>query len=279
MLGLLALAVALSACGSDDGAEGIAAEATHIHGLGINPADGSLFVATHAGLYRSEPGAKAAVQVGEHLQDTMGFSVAGPDHFFGSGHPGPGQDGPPNLGLIESGDGGKSWKEVSLDGQADFHVLRYAGDRIYGFNGLTGLLMVSTDGGKSWLSHEPPTGLLDLAVDPENPDHVIGVSDVGLIESTDGGKSWGRQSEEIGYLAWPNRMYLYLFDGDGGVSVSSDGGETFRKIGHLPDVPAAVSAGRPRELYAAMHDGEVLWSSDGGASWLQRVRLSAATRE
>jgi hypothetical protein len=37
---------------------------------------------------------------------------------------------PPNLGLIESRDGGETWKNVSLLGQADFHVLESAGRRI-----------------------------------------------------------------------------------------------------------------------------------------------------
>jgi photosystem II stability/assembly factor-like uncharacterized protein len=273
-LALLAASVAfLSACGDDDGGDlNFAANASHIHGLGINPADDSLFVATHSGLYRSEPGAKEAEAVGDSQQDTMGFSVAGPDHFVGSGHPAPGQEGPPNLGLIESADGGKSWEEVSLGGQADFHVLRYAEGRIYGYNGLTGLLMVSSDGGESWQSHAPPTGLVDLAVDPLDPDHLVGASDLGLIESTDQGTSWERKSKEIGYLAWPDPRHLYLFNAEAGVTVSTNQGETFRKVGQLPDVPVAVLATSPQDLYAAMHDGKVLASRDGGASWAVRVK-------
>jgi photosystem II stability/assembly factor-like uncharacterized protein len=194
----LVVAFGLLACGdaedqSDVGAS-FAESAAHIHGLGVNPADQSLYIATHSGLYRSAQGTSTPEPVGESTQDTMGFSVAGPDHFLGSGHPGPGEDGPPNLGLIESVDGGRSWQEVSLGSQADFHVLRYAGERIYGFNGLTGLLMVS-----------------------------------------------------------------------------SDGGEKFRAVGRLPDVPVAVLAASRRELYAALHDGTVLESQDGGRTWARRV--------
>jgi photosystem II stability/assembly factor-like uncharacterized protein len=280
ILGGALVALGLVACGGDEGESEPGASfvenASHIHGLGINPADQSLFIATHSGLYRSPRGSSTALPVGQSTQDTMGFSVAGPDHFFGSGHPGPGEDGPPNLGLIESEDGGRSWREVSLGGQADFHVLRYAGERIYGFNGLSGLLMVSSDGGQTWEWNEPPTGLLDVAVDPADPDHLIGVSDLGLIESRDRGKSWERQSEAIGYLAWPVRERLYLFDGDAGVSVSRDHGKTFRAVGRLPDVPVAVLAPSDREVYAAMHDGTVLASRDGGASWAPRVSTNAA---
>lgn len=40
--------------------------------------------------------------------DLMGFTVAGPDRFLASGHPGPGADLPEPLGLVESRDGGQS---------------------------------------------------------------------------------------------------------------------------------------------------------------------------
>jgi hypothetical protein len=276
-LATLVVGASLIACGGDEDGSGatgsFAGDASHIHGLGVNPADDSLFIATHSGLYRSPPGASTAEPAGESTQDTMGFSVAGPDHFFGSGHPGPGEEGPPNLGLIESADGGQSWEEVSLGGQADFHILRYAGEGIYGFNGLSGLLMSSFDGGETWEANEPPTGLLDVAIDPGEPDHVIGVSDsdIGLIESRDRGKSWERLSDAIGYLAWPTRGRLYLFDGEAGVSVSQDRGESFRRVGRLPDVPVAVLAAGDRELYVALHDGTVLGSRDGGATWSRRI--------
>src|SRR5687768_6438573 len=56
----------------------------HVHGLGINPSDGSLFIATHTGLFRVAADSRKAVRVGDRFQDTMGFSVAGPDRFLGS---------------------------------------------------------------------------------------------------------------------------------------------------------------------------------------------------
>ncbi|MGH2838494.1 MAG: F510_1955 family glycosylhydrolase, partial [Thermoleophilaceae bacterium] len=59
----------------------------HVHGLGVNPADGALFIATHTGLYRAPDGELAAERVGDRYQDTMGFTVTGPDSFLGSGHP------------------------------------------------------------------------------------------------------------------------------------------------------------------------------------------------
>jgi hypothetical protein len=57
----------------------------HVHGLGS--ADGALYIATHAGLWRLEEGEAKAERIGESYQDTMGFTVLAPDRFLGSGHP------------------------------------------------------------------------------------------------------------------------------------------------------------------------------------------------
>ncbi|MDQ3275042.1 MAG: exo-alpha-sialidase, partial [Actinomycetota bacterium] len=62
----------------------------HVHGLGINPKDGALFVATHTGVFRI-PESGQAVRIADRWQDTMGFTVVGPDHFLASGHPGKGR--------------------------------------------------------------------------------------------------------------------------------------------------------------------------------------------
>jgi len=103
----------------------------HVHGLGINPADNALFIATHTGLFRSPEGTRTAKRVGGRFQDTMGFTVVGPDRFLGSGHP-DGREGlPPFLGLIRSQDAGKSWKPISLLGKQDFHVLEASGRAVY----------------------------------------------------------------------------------------------------------------------------------------------------
>ena len=59
----------------------------HVHGLGVNPADEALFIATHSGLYRLDNAAGKPARVADRRQDTMGFTVVGPDRFLGSWHP------------------------------------------------------------------------------------------------------------------------------------------------------------------------------------------------
>lgn len=61
----------------------------HIHGLGINPSDDKLYVATHYGLYTVEQD-QAPQRVGELSQDFMGFTVSqAPTEFWLAATPTP----------------------------------------------------------------------------------------------------------------------------------------------------------------------------------------------
>jgi photosystem II stability/assembly factor-like uncharacterized protein len=247
----------------------------HVHGLGINPADGALFIATHTGLFRSGEGKSKPVRVGDNTQDTMGFSVIGPDRFLGSGHPDFRTDLPPLLGLIESTDSGRNWKPVSLLGQADFHVLRSAESRVYGYDASNDRLLASEDAGRTWETVERPAPLLDLVIDPRDSQHVVaaGGSDLafGLYESRDGGRSWARIAGNVGgLLSWPAAEQLILVDGGGNVFVSGDGGLRLKHTGIVGDQPAALLATSPDELFVALHDGTIKQSTDGGVTWSVR---------
>jgi hypothetical protein len=277
-LGAVALAVLVAAMWRSGGDEQQSSASdpgpVHVHGLGVNPPDGALFVATHTGLFRAAKGEQKATRVGDSLQDTMGFAVVGPDRFLGSGHPDLTQDLPPLLGLIESTDEGRSWEPISLLGEADFHVLRSAGERVYGYDASGDRLLVSDDAGRSWAQVDRPAPLVDLAPDPTDVEHVVaaGAGDLaqGLYESRDGGRSWERIGDLVGLLAWPAPDRLYLLDSGGAVFLSSDGGDRFERRGSLGGQPAAFLGQSADELYAALHDGTIQRSTDGGATWAIR---------
>lgn len=239
----------------------------HVHGLGLNPADGSLYVATHTGLFRMPPGSEEAERVGDHLQDTMGFAVVGPDRFLGSGHPDLRDDLPPLLGLIESSDAGRSWESVSLLGNADFHALRVDGSQVVGYDASGGRLMVSSDRGRTWRSSSPPAAFADVVVDPADPGRLVAASADGLMTSPDGGASWSRLGGAPIALAWPAAAALYSFAADGAVRVSADGGDSWVSRADLPGEPAAVTAIARESLIVALHDGSFASSADGGRSW------------
>jgi photosystem II stability/assembly factor-like uncharacterized protein len=279
-ISILLMAVLLAGCGGGDGDEpefeGVSLEQqdpgpVHVHGLGVDPADGALYIATHTGLFRVAPGATKAERVGDERQDTMGFSVAGPGHFIGSGHPDARTDLPPLLGLIESRDAGRTWESVSLLGRTDFHVLRAAGSRVYGFDSSSGRLYVSADRGRTWETREPPEPLLDLVADPARPTRVLASGSV-LYRSGDAGTTWTAIGGEPALLAWPAPDVVYRVVGSGEVSVSADGGKTWRRRGSIDGEPAAFLAVSVQELYAALHDGTIIFSRDGGRSWSVRSR-------
>jgi photosystem II stability/assembly factor-like uncharacterized protein len=222
-------------------------------------------------LWRVAPNETQAERVGDRLQDTMGFTVAGSNRFLGSGHPDPRdfRDGrlPPLLGLIESRDAGKTWRPISLLGKADFHVLRSAGDRVYGFDATNERLMVSRDQGRTWTDHAPPATVLDLVVDPRRSRRVLASTEQGLFESDSAGKDWSMRSESAGLLAWPAPTRLYAVDGRGRVFTSADCGGEWTAVGDVAGQPAALLATAPRELYVALHDGTIKRSANGGAAW------------
>jgi photosystem II stability/assembly factor-like uncharacterized protein len=201
----------------------------------------------------------------------MGFSVMGPDRFLGSGHPGPLQGGPGNLGLIRSDDGGKSWDSVSLLGESDFHVLRSKDPMVYGFDASNSRFLVSADGGRSWDGRDAPGDMLDLAIDPSDPSRVVATTARGIVASDDRARSWQiLHKGPLALLTWPRSNALYRVDGAGRVGRSTDAGQSWQLMGSVDAQPAAfASAGE--DLYVALPDGEVKRSGDAGKTWMTRA--------
>jgi photosystem II stability/assembly factor-like uncharacterized protein len=258
--------------GSITGQAGGAVDAGHIHGLGIDPADGSLFIATHNGLFRAAERSTDAPRVGTSDRDLMGFSVVGPNHFLASGHPGSEADLPGNIGLTESRDGGRTWTPVSLLGEADFHVLRASGSHVYGFDGVDGRFMVSTDLGRDWQERDIPAPPFDVAIDPSDREHLAAATEDGVYESRDAGRTWSRRDDRLALLAWAARDRLFLLDASGRVLVSRDGGRSVEQRGAVGGQPVAFMATEDA-VYVALADGTVMQSTDDGGTFAVRATL------
>jgi photosystem II stability/assembly factor-like uncharacterized protein len=247
----------------------------HIHGLGLNPRDDALFIATHEGLFRAPEGSSRAKRVGKSWQDTMGFTVVGSDHFLGSGHPDLQSDLPAYLGLIESRDGGRTWKPKSLLGKADFHALEASGSIVYGsgsdFESREYRFLVSEDRGRTWERRDAPEPIVSVAVNPEDPRSILASGSSGLYSADDAGSRWRSLDGSPGLLAFAAADELYLIDADGGVYYR-DGGQ-WAPRGEIGGAAAAFEAIRADMLLAALHDGSVKASTDGGRTWKVRARL------
>ena len=203
----------------------------------------------------------------------MGFTVTGPGRFLGSGHPDAQSDKPPMLGLIESQDAGKSWSPVALEGQADFHILRTAGQVVVGYDAIGNRLLRITSGGKATKLGKPRGTVIDLVIDPGNPRHYVAATDSGLYESLDAGAGWSRlDRRRTGLLAYLKPGGLTLVRGDGVIERLASG--HWRPVGQVQGRPGAL-ASHGNTLYLAVQDGPVLQSSDGGRSWQERIAAGA----
>ena len=259
-------ALLVSGCASEQDGHGDHANLEHIHGLGVNPKDDTLYVGSHHGLFRVT-GQGAPEQVAGRTQDFMGFTVVGPDHFLGSGHPAPEDTSqPPNLGLIESTDAGETWQSLSLSGEVDFHALEAKHDRVYGFDSQTGRIMVSADR-KTW-DQRGQLPLADIAVAPEDPNVVLATTEEGVQRSTDGGDTFApiAKSPALFFLDWPAKDRLVGVAADGRVHLSDDGGSSWSEGGSVTGGPQAILVHGDSDVYVAT-DQAIYRSTDNGKTF------------
>ncbi|WP_203337764.1 F510_1955 family glycosylhydrolase [Nocardioides limicola] len=243
------------------------AQLAHVHGLGVDPADGTLYVGSHHGLFTVPvDGDSIEGPVAGLIRDFMGFTIIGPGHFLGSGHPGPGDDALNPLGLIESTDGGQTWTTRSLSGEVDFHALTYRHGTAYGVDAMSGQLLVSTDL-VDWevRSTEP---MIDVAVSPDDADTLLATTPRGVLASSDGGRSFSalEPAPQLLLLSWAEDGTLVGVDPGGTVFVRAPTDAGFTRVGQLAGAPEALYAVDGSTVYAAARGA--LWrSTDGGATF------------
>ncbi|GGN89457.1 hypothetical protein GCM10011579_084350 [Streptomyces albiflavescens] len=267
----------LAACGdgtSDTGekaaASTSASELSHVHGLGVDPADGRVYVATHDGLYTIAKGQNPKL-VGDRKDDFMGFTVTGKNTFIASGHGAEGSDRPGNLGLIETTNSGRAWTSRSLSGAADFHSLDSAKGIAYGYEG--GRIRVSADL-KNW-DDRATLEALDLAAGPSG-NKLLATTSEGVVAGSDGGRTFGKGAGPVqAFVSWPTQKALFGIDSSGKLSSSADGGETWRQLTAVPGgQPQALTAVDAKHILAATTEG-VYESRDGGKTFTELAPLAS----
>ncbi|WP_328840574.1 F510_1955 family glycosylhydrolase [Streptomyces europaeiscabiei] len=277
LAGASVAALVLAACGgsSSDTEEAASTSQSskalsHVHGLGVDPADGRVYVATHHGLYTVAEGQKPKL-VGDSKDDFMGFAVTGERTFIASGHGAPGSDRPGNVGLIETKDTGRTWTSRSLSGEADFHSLESVKGTVYGYEG--GRIRVSSDL-QSW-DDRAALEALDLAVSPAGH-KLLATTAEGLATSTDGGRTFGKGAGPVqAFVSWPAEKSLFGISTSGKLSSSTDGGKSWKELTTVPGGrPQALTAVNADHILAATMTG-VYESRDGGKTFSELAPLAS----
>lgn len=137
-------------------------------------------------------------------------------------------------------------------------------------------IYLSKDGGSTFVpitlppSLDPYSVATSLALDPTHEGTVYAAGqDIPIFKSTDGGGNWTALAQIFGSVVVDpsNASIIYSLNGLG-LQKSTDGGQTFVKIGsQLMDLNAiAVDPSNSLQIYAASMQA-LYSSSDGGATW------------
>jgi hypothetical protein len=195
----------------------------------------------------------------------MAFTVIGPGHFLGSGHPDLREDLPAHLGLIESVDAAESWTVLSLGGEADFHALDVSGERTYGYEATTSRILTTTDR-TNWTT-VASGAVIELAADPDDSTRVIASAPDGTLRLYSLGSSEPtllEDSPRLVRLEWLANGLVGV-TAAGGVYRSEDAGTSWIRAGRVPGSPVAFDA-TEKEWHVATDRG-IHRSTDGGRTW------------
>lgn len=171
---------------------------THVHGLSYSADGKRIFVPSHHGMAVYQAGKWSKAPGPEH--DYMGFSAT-KQSFYSSGHPASGSGLVNPFGLIKSSDGGKTWRKLGLEGEADFHQLAtsYGTNAVYVVTHAPNSRMskpgihATFNDGFSWkraAANGLEGDLISLAVHPSNNQIIAAGTKSGLYLSNDGGDNF-----------------------------------------------------------------------------------------
>lgn len=280
----LAFAMAIAVSGLAHAAEPVTL--THVHGLSYSADGQQLLIPSHHGLAVFE-GGKWRKAVGP-AHDYMGFAATR-DSLYSSGHPAPDSGLTNPFGLIRSGDGGKTWQSLGLQGESDFHIVAtgYATNTVYVVNPAKnsrmptrGIYRTRNDGLQWTLSQARGlTGeVRALAVHPQDGNLVAAGTDSGLYLSRNAGNDFERLyggSQVVGLAFDLDGKSLWYGSYAGKATLTRSTIDPNAKADVLPiptlqqDAVAyiAQNPARRNEIAIATFKRHVFVSKDAGRNW------------
>ncbi len=143
--------------------------------------------------------------------------------------------------LMRTGDGGDSWKRITVPTKTELFHLDFNGNSHGWIVGDGGVILASTDGGSTWTKQSSGTTLPLYNVDfrDDNDGYVVGKSGT-ILRTTNGGSTWEK--------------------------VSTNFTETFMRVDFADD----------KNGWVVGYKGDILRSGDRGKTW---VRQESNTRE
>lgn len=255
--------------------------------LGSN---GTFFLATDAGLWEATkvPGSDTdftATRVGENVWNATSFAHDMSSHiYYSSGYADDSKDATP-LGLVASGDSGRSWEILSLGKQIAFGALSSGLSKenftfIIGVDLKTGVLVLSKNAGKGdWF--QGPDGSYSSVAVSGNRMLALDIKDGKLWYSDYTGEGWS-------YIAWPKYMFMFPASGNSGklffvepeknelyvldkfdVKKGDELYKTVSLVGELPSKGTVESGIASGEMLMLLVDQELFVSYDGGKTYKQ----------
>jgi len=265
------------------------------------------------GIYRTKDGGTTWEQVLYKGETTGGVDITfdpdNPDVLIASmnhhvTYPWDEESGGPTSGLFRTTDGGDNWTDISrnpgmptgLIGKICVSISPADANRVFAFveadKGEGGVYR-SDDGGSTWqrthtdpAKMEIPNSYNYITADTEDPDVVYIQPIGGLFKSSDAGITF----EEIQMRNWdphalwidPNNSRHIIEGGDGGASISLNGGESWSGLNNQPTadlLSLAVDDQEPYRVYASQNDNSHISipskTDDPTISWPHYMSLPA----
>lgn len=269
----------------------------HIHGAGYPGNDEGLYLATHSGLkiYRNEKWYETT----RNNHDYMGFQAV-QEGFYASGHPEEGSDLENPLGLIQSSDGGESFKKIGFYGESDFHYVAagYENDAIYVVNEhpnseMEQGLYYSLDKGETWkqsqLRNMAASSANQITAHPTSPETVGIATPEGIYLSKDYGNAFHLISdkENVTSLAIQKDYVLYAaVDGQKMRLIRQELNNNEKQEIKIPDISednfilyVSVNPENEKEVTIVTIKNDIFLTQDGGQSWSLIVKKGKTVKE